>query len=98
MLHKDDSLGPSFKKLWSNEKLLDAVEQVVGPNVAGHPVWNLRIKLPRNAPEEVPWHQDNGYFEGNTATYFDNDYLENLIFSPFYLVHERYLQPCTEVI
>ena len=64
MLHKDDTLGPSFKKLWSNEKLLDAVEQIVGPNVAGHPVWNLRIKLPRNAPEEVPWHQDNGYFEG----------------------------------
>ena len=64
MLHKDDTLGASFKKLWSNEKLLDAVEQIVGPNIAGHPVWNLRIKLPRNAPEEVPWHQDNGYFEG----------------------------------
>ena len=25
--------------------------------------FDLRIKLPRNAPEEVPWHQDNGYFE-----------------------------------
>ncbi len=36
---------------------------VAGPDIAGHPVWNLRIKLPRNEPEEVPWHQDNGYFE-----------------------------------
>ena len=43
--------------------MLDAVEQIVGGDIAGHPVWNLRIKLPRNAPEEVPWHQDNGYFE-----------------------------------
>lgn len=61
--HKSDNLAPSIKKLWSNEKLLDAVEQIVGPSIAANPVWNLRIKLPRNAPEEVPWHQDNGYFE-----------------------------------
>ena len=63
LLHKNDELGPAAKRLWSNEKLLDAVEQIVGPDIAGHPVWNLRIKLPRNVQDEVPWHQDNGYFE-----------------------------------
>ena len=61
--HKSLFLGPAIKHLWSNEKLLDAVEQIVGPTIAANPVWNLRIKLPRNAPEEVPWHQDNGYFD-----------------------------------
>lgn len=64
--HKSDKIMdecPSIKALWSNEKLLDAVEQIVGPDIAGHPVWNLRIKLPQHHLEEVPWHQDNGYFE-----------------------------------
>ena len=45
----------------SGHRLIDIV--VAGPDIAGHPVSNLRIKLPRNEPEEVPWHQDNGYFE-----------------------------------
>ena len=35
--HKSDNLGPAIKKLWSNEKLLDAVEQIIGPNIAAHP-------------------------------------------------------------
>jgi ectoine hydroxylase-related dioxygenase (phytanoyl-CoA dioxygenase family) len=58
-----DSLAPSIKKLWGDEELLNAVEQIVGPDISGHPVWNLRIKLPRHSPEEIPWHQDNGYFD-----------------------------------
>ncbi len=38
---------------------------VSGPDIAGNPIWNLRIKLPRNEAEEIPWHQDNAYFEEN---------------------------------
>ncbi len=78
--HKSDEMAPTIRELWHDEKLLDAVEQIVGtisrvffivqneitinyagPNIAGHPIWNLRIKLPRNEPELVPWHQDNAY-------------------------------------
>ena len=29
--------------LWTNERLLNVVEQFIGPEIAGHPVWNIRI-------------------------------------------------------
>ena len=48
--------------LWSCEKLLNMAEQVLGPDVAGHPVWNLRVKTPNNEATLVPWHQDSAYF------------------------------------
>ena len=35
--------------------------QLLGPNLAGHPVWNLRSKAPQQAEMTVPWHQDNAY-------------------------------------
>ena len=62
VLHRGDRFGPVSKELWSYPKLLNILEQVLGPEVAGHPVWNIRIKLPNHEPEVVPWHQDNGYF------------------------------------
>ena len=39
------------------------VEQFIGPNIAGNPVWNLRTKTPSNEQTTVPWHQDNSYFD-----------------------------------
>jgi len=47
----------AFKALWTNERLLNIVEQLIGPNIAGHPVWNLRTKTPQNEATTVPWHQ-----------------------------------------
>ena len=47
----------AFRDLWSNERLLNAVEQLIGPEIAGHPVWNLRTKTPNNEASTVPWHQ-----------------------------------------
>jgi hypothetical protein len=41
------------------------VEQFIGPNIAGHPVWNLRTKTPVNEELTVPWHQDNAYLDDN---------------------------------
>lgn len=35
--------------------------QLLGPDIAGHPVWNLRSKAPQQAEMNVPWHQDNAY-------------------------------------
>ena len=54
------NLIKEFMDLWSCEKLLNMAEQFIGPDVAGHPVWNLRVKTPHNEATTVPWHQ-GGY-------------------------------------
>lgn len=38
----------AFQDLWTNERLLNVIEQFIGPEIAGHPVWNLRTKVSRN--------------------------------------------------
>ena len=55
-------MTPAMKEVWAHPKMLNVLEQIIGPEIAGHPVWNLRIKVPRNEPEEVPWHQVNNLF------------------------------------
>lgn len=46
-LHKQPFQMPSaFQNLWSHESLLGVAEQMLGPDIAGHPVWNLRTKVP----------------------------------------------------
>ena len=57
LLHKKNKLCDAAKDLWSYPKLLDVMEQLLGPEVAGNPLWNLRVKLPKHGPEVVPWHQ-----------------------------------------
>ena len=47
--------------MWGSKPLLDVVEQILGPEIAGHPVWNLRSKTPLNPLATVPWHQDTAY-------------------------------------
>ncbi|GFN79696.1 phytanoyl-coa dioxygenase 1-like [Plakobranchus ocellatus] len=47
----------SFQRLWTNDRLLNLMEQILGPEVAGHPVWNLRTKTPRSEAVNIPWHQ-----------------------------------------
>ena len=37
--------------------MLNIVEQLIGPDILGHPVWNLRTKTPHNEATVVPWHQ-----------------------------------------
>lgn len=60
-LHLQGVLRPEQRNLWSHPKLLDIVEQLLGPEIAGHPVWNLRCKTPKNPLATVPWHQDAAY-------------------------------------
>ena len=62
LLHKDGYLPKGFQNLWSNEKLLNIVEQFIGQDIAANPGWNLRPKTPINEETTVPWHQDNAYF------------------------------------
>ena len=42
--------------------LVDAIAQLTGTDVIGHPVFNARPKLPGQQLTVVPWHQDSGYF------------------------------------
>ena len=47
----------------------DIREQLLGPEVAGHPVWNICSKTPDNPLATVPWHQDTAYVsEGSEKT------------------------------
>ncbi|HLJ55231.1 MAG TPA: phytanoyl-CoA dioxygenase family protein [Chthonomonadaceae bacterium] len=61
LIHIGGILGPELARLWETPRLLDIVEQIIGPEIAGHPVWNLRSKTPQNALVTVPWHQDTAY-------------------------------------
>jgi len=61
IIHKRGVLPLSFAQLWSHPQLLSAAKQIVGPDVAGHPVWNLRSKTPGQSEATVPWHQDTAY-------------------------------------
>jgi hypothetical protein len=62
--------GTAVFRLITNERLLDVVEDVIGPEIYSNPVQHVRIKLPAHAvpPDrkkagvaiDVPWHQDAG--------------------------------------
>lgn len=69
LIHTGGVLPDSFAALWSSDKLLDIMEQILGTEIAGHPVWNLRAKTPLNPLATVPWHQDTAYLaEGSERT------------------------------
>ncbi len=64
-------VGPAVFQLLRNEKLLDAVESLIGPEIYSNPVQHVRLKPPEHLcpiNEETghvqlgatPWHQDNG--------------------------------------
>jgi len=62
--------------LWYHDKLLEIVEQFIGPDIAGHPAWNIRPKTPETVLLTVPWHQDVGYFEpGSEETFKVNAWI-----------------------
>ncbi|RUS84473.1 hypothetical protein EGW08_007769 [Elysia chlorotica] len=64
LLHKPRTkhyLYEGFHNLWSNERLLNLIEQLIGPDIMGNPVWNVRPKVPNNESLVIPWHQDAGY-------------------------------------
>ena len=68
LIHIGGILGPALARLWETPRLLDIVEQIIGPEVAGHPVWNLRSKTPNNPLVTVPWHQDTAYLAAGCET------------------------------
>lgn len=70
LIHVRGILEPALADLWSSPRLLDLVEQLLGPEVAGHPVWNLRSKTPNNPLVTVPWHQDTAYLAAGAERTF----------------------------
>lgn len=62
MIHICGQLGPALAALWSQPRLLDIVEQFIGPDIGGHPVWNIRSKTPDTVLMTAPWHQDTAYY------------------------------------
>jgi hypothetical protein len=63
--------GPAVFRLLTQPRLLDVIEDLLGPEIYSNPVQHVRLKLPRRAldriggPEDslvgaAPWHQDNG--------------------------------------
>ena len=58
MIHMERDLDAATRALWTNPKLLALISSIIGPDLAGNPVWNLRSKTPATALTTVPWHQD----------------------------------------
>ena len=63
------NFGPAMFGLLRNERLLDLVESIIGPEIYSNPVQHVRVKLPEHlVPREkrtsqnatTGWHQDNG--------------------------------------
>jgi len=72
-------VGPAVFRVLTNTRLLDLVEEIVGPEIYSNPVQHVRMKLPARAVTSglqhslvtsVPWHQDNGVImpEADDAT------------------------------
>ena len=59
LLHKRGVLPTGVGDMWASEQLIGVARQLLGPGVdiAGHPVWNLRVKTPGQEEAVVPWHQ-----------------------------------------
>jgi ectoine hydroxylase-related dioxygenase (phytanoyl-CoA dioxygenase family) len=72
-------LGPAIFAMLTNPRLLDVVEDLIGPEIYCNPVQHVRFKLPQRAVQQgvssglvakIPWHQDNGVIlpEADAAT------------------------------
>ena len=70
VLHSSGLLPDELATLWSSPKLLDVMEQILGGEIAGHPVWNIRAKTPLNPLATVPWHQDTAYLAAGSENTF----------------------------
>ncbi len=61
LLHQSNTLPIELAQLWSSDALIAMVRQIIGDDIAGHPIWNIRSKTPQTRRMTVPWHQDTAY-------------------------------------
>ena len=45
-------------QLASNNRILDLVETLIGPEILFHPQYNVQAKMPFERNSQIPWHQD----------------------------------------
>jgi ectoine hydroxylase-related dioxygenase (phytanoyl-CoA dioxygenase family) len=45
-------------QLASNNRILDLVEKLIGPEILFHPQYNVQAKMPFERHSQIPWHQD----------------------------------------
>ena len=45
-------------QLASNNRILDLVETLIGPEILFHPQYNIQAKMPFERGSQIPWHQD----------------------------------------
>lgn len=55
--------GPGLFALLTHPRLLDLVEDLLGPEIIASSAYRVRPKIPGFPHGVVPWHQDSGYFE-----------------------------------
>ncbi|MCP4317808.1 MAG: phytanoyl-CoA dioxygenase family protein [Hyphomicrobiales bacterium] len=62
-------IGPAVFDMLTNRRILDLVEDLIGPEITSNPIQHVRIKPPQNAVPEsetrahiiaTDWHQDKG--------------------------------------
>ena len=60
-------MHPAFAALYEYKDMIEIMKQCgLGPDIAAHPVWNVRSKIPNHGETTVPWHQDNSYVPPDT--------------------------------
>lgn len=59
--------GPEFFSIASHPKVLDCLEDLLGPNINFNSDFHLRPKLPGSALTSFPWHQDSQYYGKPTS-------------------------------
>ena len=62
LIHYREGMRPALSKMWASDKLLDMVQEFIGPDIVGHPSSIIRTKTPNTPLMTVPWHQDSAYF------------------------------------
>ncbi len=62
---KPRTAGMFILRTWPS--LLDVLESVIGPEILGHPTFNIRTKLPDQEETVIPWHQDLAFLTPEEA-------------------------------
>ena len=58
LIHNKEQIRPRVAELWASDRVLDIVQEFIGPDISGHPVSCIRTKTPNTPLMDAPWHQD----------------------------------------
>ena len=58
LIHNKEQIRLRVAELWASDRVLDIVQELIGPDISGHPVSCIRTKTPNTPLMDAPWHQD----------------------------------------